>query len=242
MQYIRYKASCLILPFLLFTIIVSSCVSTKFKIDRTPLKKHFQENPVFKESHSALLVVDVDENKVLFDYNSHKHFTPASNTKLLTYFAALKMMGDRIPSLEYCISNDSLYFSGTGNPTLLYRHFDYDKSLEFLSQHGTSLIYIEKPMEDHRFGPGWAWDDYPYYFSAEKSAFPIYGNRINFHMSIDDDHVQVVPNYFESSLQIARDSNVDEYSMTREESQNDFFLRSKRASAGRHHRPASDQN
>src|SRR5210317_410764 len=98
MQYFRYKTRCFSLPIILFTVIISSCVSSKFRIDRTPLIKHFQENSVFKESHSGLLVVDVEENKVLFDYNSHKHFTPASNTKLLTYFAALKMMGDHIPS------------------------------------------------------------------------------------------------------------------------------------------------
>ena len=112
--------------FFLLLILLSSCAVSKFKIDKTPLTQYFETNPVFRESHSGLLIFDPADSSVVFDYNSHRHFTPASNTKLLTYFAATKMMGDSIPALKYCIVNDSLFFTGTGDPTFLnknvYKH------------------------------------------------------------------------------------------------------------------------
>ncbi|MCK5468746.1 MAG: D-alanyl-D-alanine carboxypeptidase, partial [Cyclobacteriaceae bacterium] len=79
---------------------LSSCATTKFHIDKKPLEKHFETNSTFRESQTGLLVYDIEEKSTLFDYNAQKHFTPASNTKLLTWYAAIKMMGDSIPSLK----------------------------------------------------------------------------------------------------------------------------------------------
>jgi D-alanyl-D-alanine carboxypeptidase/D-alanyl-D-alanine-endopeptidase (penicillin-binding protein 4) len=218
-------ASSFIIRFVIVVLLLSSCASSKFAIEKTPLDQHFENHPVFRESQSGIMVYHLDENKVLFDYNSHKHFTPASNTKLLTYYAALKMMGDSIPTMEYCISNDTLYFSGTGDPTLLYQNVDYGKGMDFLSQDNTSLVYIPKTTDDERFGPGWSWDDYPYYFSAEKSSFPIYGNMAYFKKNPAEDYVRVVPGYFENHLLIVQDPDEKSFSVHRKEFTNEFELR-----------------
>ncbi|MFT4023315.1 MAG: D-alanyl-D-alanine carboxypeptidase, partial [Flavihumibacter sp.] len=45
-------------------------------------------------AHLGVLVVDADKNKTLCDYQSAKLFIPASNTKLLSMYAALKLLGD----------------------------------------------------------------------------------------------------------------------------------------------------
>lgn len=70
--------------FLISLVFFSSCASSKFRVDKVLLEKHFETNPVFRESHSGLLVYDLEDKTILFEYNAHKHFTPASNTKLLT--------------------------------------------------------------------------------------------------------------------------------------------------------------
>ena len=136
----------LLLKFSAFTWLafLSSCASTKFHIEKKPLDNYFETNSTFRESHSGLLVYDIEEKSVLFDYNAQKHFTPASNTKLLTFYTAIKLMENRIPSIEFCVINDSLFFTGTGDPTLLYTNFEYSETLEFLHSSMHSLVYIDK--------------------------------------------------------------------------------------------------
>lgn len=193
-------------------------------MNKKPLNKYFETNPVFRESHTGLLVYDPEEKSILFDYNAHKHFTPASNTKLLTWYAAIEMLGDSIPSFSYCKAKDTLYFSGTGDPSLLYPNFEYAKTLAFLKSSPLPLVYINKQMSDQRFGPGWSWDDYPYYYSAEKSTFPIYGNITHFQKELDDDHIQLIPEYFESNFSILQDTSVRKFAIARSEMKNDFKL------------------
>ena len=203
---------------------LSSCKATKFKIENKPLTKHFEINPIFLESHTGLMVYDPVSNTNIFEYNSHKHFTPASNTKLLTYLAALIMMGDSLPAIQYCIVNDHFYFAGTGDPTLLYENFGYATTLNFLSEQKAPLVYVEKSMEDKRFGPGWAWDDYPYYYSAEKSTFPIYGNMVQIKKDRNSTDIHLLPKEFEILIQDMKDSLDIEPLIRREEFNNIFFI------------------
>ncbi len=206
-------------------VLFTSCVSTKFRVEKTPLDKYFETNTVFRESHSGLMVYDVKEKTILFDYNAYKHFIPASNTKLLTYFATVQMAEDSIPAIEYCIANDTLYFTGTGDPTLLCSEFGHGKTMYFLSENELPMVHIPKVMDGSRFGSGWAWDDYPYYFSPEKSSFPIYGNMVDFQKEIDEDRVEVAPDYFENNLIVQQDSAIEKYRLERSEISNEFNLR-----------------
>jgi D-alanyl-D-alanine carboxypeptidase/D-alanyl-D-alanine-endopeptidase (penicillin-binding protein 4) len=212
---------------LIFLVLFSSCAASRYHVAKVPLKNYFETNPVFRESHSGLIVYDPEKSETLFDYNAHKHFTPASNTKLLTWYAALKMLGDSIPSLSYCEVNDTLYFSVTGDPTLLYENFDYARTLDFLQSSTQHLVYVEKQMADERFGPGWSWDDYPYYYSAEKSAFPIYGNMVRFKKKSADDYVEVIPNHFENSFAVIQDTSARSFLIERKEFENEFILKFK---------------
>ncbi|NJN26489.1 MAG: D-alanyl-D-alanine carboxypeptidase [Cyclobacteriaceae bacterium] len=191
---------------------------------KTPLRKYFDANDVFRESHTGLLVIDAYDGHVVFDYQSHKHFTPASNTKLLTYYAATKMMGNTLPSLEYCVVDSSLYFTGTGDPTLLYHHFGYAPTLDFLRHSPFELNYVERPMEDQRLGPGWSWSDYAYYYSAEKSSFPLYGNVVQLRKAASENKTTVVPKAFEIQLFTKLDTSATDYSVNRQEYENVFYL------------------
>jgi len=230
MQQTECQRSYLIYILSIVIIVVSSCASIKFKIDKTTLKKYFETNPVFRESHSGLVVYDVEEEQVVFEFNRQKHFTPASNMKLLTYYATVKMMPDSIPALEFCIINDTLFFTGTADPTLLYPNFEYGNTMGFLSENEYQLAYRSKPIADHRFGPGWSWDDYPYYYSAEKSTFPIYGNMVSFKKDSTKSSILFSPNYFKDQIEFVEDSSVVDYAATRAEFENDFIVRYNKAS------------
>ncbi len=127
--------------------------------------------------HSGLYVVDADRpsSKPLIDYQSKSLFTPASNTKILTLYAALKFLPDELSGLKFLVRGDTTFIKGTGDPGFLDRRFDSHRVQEFLSDK-ENLIFVSDWHSDLRWGAGWSWDDYPYYYSAQLSPFPVYGN------------------------------------------------------------------
>ncbi len=163
------------------------------------LKRHFKKNEVFKKSFSGLMIYDPSLNKTLFEHNPHKYFTPASNTKLLTYYSGLKYLGNSIPALKYKIKGDSLFFTTTGDPSFLNPKFKNTVAFDFLKDSDNELIYLESNWQDNGLGSGWAWDDYNYSFAAEKSAFPVYGNLLEIEYS-GDENIKARPSLFRDSI------------------------------------------
>ncbi len=209
---------------LILALYLSSCAATRYRVDKTSLDKHFDLNPVFHESHTGLMVYDPELKEVIFDYNGQKHFTPASNTKLLTFFATQQLLGDSIPALKYSVRNDTLYFSGMGDGTFLYAEYNYGKTFEFLKDSPYPLVYVKKPINDQRFGPGWSWDDYPYYYSAEKAVFPIYGNMLQIKKDTLYNELKITPPHFENYLSIIQQEDLETSKITRKEFENEFTL------------------
>jgi serine-type D-Ala-D-Ala carboxypeptidase/endopeptidase (penicillin-binding protein 4) len=202
----------------------ASCKSARFHVDKKTLNQYFDVNSVSGKGFSGLAVYDLHADKMIFNYNSEKGFTPASITKLLTYYTVLQMLGDSIPAMEYCIVDDSIYFTGTGDPTWLYDTFDHSQSVEILSDSSFILNYVPRSMADNRFGPGWSWDDYTFDFSVEKSSFPIYGNRLSMDKVAGNRKVEIYPNSMEVLVNINTYEKTDGFESDRLEFSNDFFL------------------
>ena len=120
---------------------------------------------------------------MLYSHNAEKYFVPASNMKLFTFYTAQKLLGDSVPGIMYSIKNDSLIFSGTGDPSFLNPNLPESPVFEFLKNTEKKLFYQPAVTSEEGLGPGWAWDDYNYAFSAERSEFPIFGNLASFRFS-----------------------------------------------------------
>lgn len=163
-------------------------------------QKIYQNNLLFSSNHSGFILKDPSKEKVLADVNSAKYFTPASNTKIFTLYAGIIVLGDSIPALKYQIEGDSLIFWGTGDPTFLNSDFPDNPTFNFLSKSNKELYFSSSNYHDTRMGPGWAWDDYNYSYSLEKSAFPVYGNKIEVHKGADTTELKVTPNFFEKFI------------------------------------------
>lgn len=182
------------------------------KESTSPLAAIFDSSVVFENNFTGFVLYDPEEDTSLFERDADKYFTPASNTKLFTFFAALKQLPDSLPALDYTISGDSLIFWGTGDPTFLHPDFNDSTVFNFLKESPYELYYSDNHYEDELLGPGWAWGDYQYYYSTEKSPFPIYGNiaeievqEIN-HIKIaeNEDGYLIKPAYFKSRLELAQ--------------------------------------
>lgn len=175
------------------------------------------------QDHVGFLLYDPSTGKNLIDYNGDKYFTPASNTKIFTFYGALQVLGDSLPALYYQEKNDSLIIWGSGDPTLLYDYLPQASVFEFLTSSTKDIYFSDANFFDTAFGAGWAWDDYAYSFSSEKSSLPLYGNILSFKKGRLDKYPQVSPRVFKSRFFLADSSTAP--SISRDYGSNDFYYR-----------------
>ena len=155
------------------------------------------------QDHTGFMLFDPVERKTIYEYNSNKYFTPASNTKIFTLYASLKILQDSIPALRYEVINDTMFLWGTGDPSFMYHNvFDNGKTFNFLKQWDKTLCFSSSNFHTTNFGPGWAWDDYNDYYSAERSPLPIYGNVFSVESNGSDIIIQ--PSYFTKHLSLGQ--------------------------------------
>ncbi len=142
------------------------------------ISKKLQKERSFQSGFIGISIYDPETGKSIYEYNSNRYFTPASNIKILTFLAGIEYLKDSLTTFNYYQTQDTLFFSANADPSFLNPNFNSSKALDFLNNTEKHLIYIPSNYEDGIYGPGWAWDDYSYSFSTEKSAFPIYGNLV----------------------------------------------------------------
>ncbi len=152
------------------------------------------------KDHIGFMLYDPATKKSLVEYKAEHYFTPASNIKIFTFYTGLEILGDSIPALKYVEQNDSLIFWGLGDPSFLYSNTtNNSKVIDFLGSRPQKVFFSQSNFNTDRLGPGWAWEDYNYSFSPERSPFPIYGNCMK--LKVDDNEKLVIsPTYFSKHL------------------------------------------
>jgi D-alanyl-D-alanine carboxypeptidase/D-alanyl-D-alanine-endopeptidase (penicillin-binding protein 4) len=171
---------------LLCAITLSACKSSEMTAihsdegssdsEQNALAAIVENSETFSKTITGFMLYDPENDSTIYSVNEDKYMNPASNTKLFTYFAALKVLGDRLPALKYIVKGDSLIFWGTGDPSFLHPDFGTQDVFELLSSFNGNLYFSDSNFDDENLGPGWSWADYNAYYSAEKSPLPIYGN------------------------------------------------------------------
>ncbi len=167
--------------------------------------KHFIKKEIGKteqslQEHLGFYLYDPSLKKTLIDYNGAKYFIPASNTKIFTLYTSLRLLGDSVASLKYVKHGDSLIFQGLGDPSFLYKNvFDNGRTYQFLKNFSGQLFFSPANFQTEHLGAGWAWDDYNFYYSAERSAFPMYGNLI-FIKRLTENNLTFQPSFFSKVL------------------------------------------
>lgn len=185
----------ILLVSVIFLFLIFPSISTAQNID-----SRFENAEAFQQGFSGLVIKDLETDEVIYERLGDKYFTPASNVKLLTFYAGLKILGDSVPGLQYWIKNDSLIFSGTGDPSFLNPELPESDILNFLKEREEKLFYLPAAKLEEHYGPGWAWDDYNSSYSPERSDFPIYGNLVRFGAVSSRRPPAVYPRIFQDSL------------------------------------------
>lgn len=165
--------------FLSILILLSACVSSGRL--REPVASFFEKESIFTDHFTGFSLYDPIREKMIYEYNGDHFFTPASNTKILTLYSALITFGDSMPAFKYQTSPDIVYVWPMADPTTLHPAFGSQLRLfDFLRSLNKPVVFCKNHFQDRRFGAGWAWDDYSYYYQAEKSYLPLFGNVVEF--------------------------------------------------------------
>ncbi len=144
------------------------------------IKKILSQSEVLSKYFAGFVLYDLKDRKMLVKQNADKYFTPASNTKLYTFYAGLKLLKDSVPGLQYRINGDSLIFWGTADPTLLHPDFPTQPIIKKLEESGKKLYFVNGRYTGAFYGYGWPYGDYNEYYQVEKSELPLYGNIVRF--------------------------------------------------------------
>lgn len=143
-----------------------------------------------KGAQVGVMVQDFDTGDILYHRQADMAFYPASNTKLFSAAAALKILGESytfkttlMANLNH-VKNQSLegplYIKFSGDPALklkdLRKLFDTLKEKKITKLAG-NIIIDDTAFSDGYWGAGWTVDSMPWYYSAPVSAIIINQNK-----------------------------------------------------------------
>ena len=174
---------------LLASLIFSAC-SLNQKMSKQ-VARQFDKPAITNQYHTGFALYDLQEKKMIYEKDADRYFVPASNTKLYTFYAGLKMLGDSIPALRYVERGDSLIFWGTGDPSFLENQLKSNRVVTFLKNSPKRLFFAAGRYTGNFYGNGWSWDDFNDYYQPEITEFPIKDNMLA--LSGSNGKLQVLP-------------------------------------------------
>lgn len=217
-MYVVPRPFFVVLAGLFASLLFQSC-SVQQKVHKQ-LDKSFANSEIVNTYHMGFALYDLENEQMLYSRNEDKYFTPASNTKLYTFYGGLKMLPDSIPSLRYVERGDSLIFWGTGDPSFLLSQLNGNKSYEFLKASKRKLFFAHGRYTGHFYGNGWSWDDYNDYYQAEINELPLMGNLLN--LSAKGGQLHMIPRLFDACFQANSTVTTGNFRVTREFDHNIF--------------------
>ncbi|RYE31213.1 MAG: peptidase S13 [Sphingobacteriaceae bacterium] len=194
------------LAYCFYALIFASITSCSHQITQHKISKLFNNSVINQNHFTGFALYDQDKKKMIFAENETKYFTPASNTKLFTFYTSLQILGDSIPGLRYTERNDSLIFWGTGDPSFLH----------------SALKSTNHSYNGDFYGEGWPYGDYNDYYQAEINALPIEDNVAKFSVDVSG-NLQVKPAYFQSKLVMDSTFQPKNYTIKRALFENKFM-------------------
>src|SRR5690606_16052748 len=120
---------------------------------------------------------DLEKNEYVFDYHANKRFVPASNTKLLTTYAALKYLPEHLPGWFVRETPDTLFLRPNGDPTLFHPEYNGQPILPYLAaEQRPVVVELERETDFSTLGSGWPWTALRSRSYPERSQLPMYAN------------------------------------------------------------------
>lgn len=178
--------SLLTLGLALATPAIASATSFKAQVDA------ILDRPAFNNATVGIMIRSLPSNEVVYERDAHRSLVPASNQKLATAAIALYTLGSDFRYQTSVLSagdiddegtlRGDLYLRGSGDPTLSMARLQElanatrKAGVKRITGH---IIGDGSVFDDQFLGPGWAWDDEPWYYSAQVAGLNCDSNVVN---------------------------------------------------------------
>jgi len=179
-------------------ILIFICTNVYSQISSKKIDRWVSKNENLKNSVVSIAIKELNKNKKIRGININTFMTPASNLKILSVLGSI-YVGDTIPIIKYNFFSDTLSISPTGYPLLSHPKYQ-NKELEKFVDSFNHIEYNLSNTDLIKFGPAWAWDDLSYYFQAERSSMPIFGNVVQIIKKENGDLI-LTPDNFKINLE-----------------------------------------
>lgn len=167
---------------LLCVLLMASCTLSRRTADAA--RNILLQDTALSQAHVGIALFDPTSGKWRYRHQADRYFVPASNTKLITCYAAMKHLGDSLDGIEWQELDTAIILWPTGDPTFLHPDYADQPVDSFLRAAQKPLRMVTDQWKTTPLGSGWSWDDYSAYYMAERSPFPIYGNVIRWKQSV----------------------------------------------------------
>lgn len=179
---------------------------------------------ISEQTVAAIDIFDLTENKPVFQLNEKLLLHPASANKIITTYAALKLLGDQYTFrteifLTGAVTDSSLngdiYIRGGFDPDFSYE--DMDVFISALKNRGIKFIignlYADISRKDSLYrGSGWMWDDDPSSDAPFLSALNVNENTVTVSFVKNKSSAEVilspVSNYFKIENFVVPDNSL----------------------------------
>jgi D-alanyl-D-alanine carboxypeptidase/D-alanyl-D-alanine-endopeptidase (penicillin-binding protein 4) len=179
-------------------------------------------HPDFASAHIGISLYDPSTGQYIYEHQGDKFFVPASNTKILTCYAAMKYLGDSLLAFRYITKSDgTVEIEPNADASFLHPDFKQQPAFDFLFGK-KKIVLTDNNWRDNALGFGWAWDDYNSDYMAERSVMPIYGNVVRIRQA---DRIRAIPFYFQKPVDAALQNARGNFSIRRDMAGNTYTTR-----------------
>lgn len=212
-----------VLWIIIFCFCATSLVAQRYK--EKHIKKDLQNLQGFENAFVGFALYDPGKDAMLASHYVDKHMTPASNTKLFTFWGTDPWLPTQLDAFYWAQNADSLVFWSSGYPLTLHPDHPDSTLIHFLNDipKDKKVFYWIRPNEIERYGSGWGWDDFGGYYGAEMSLFPIYGNSLQFIINNKERTYSLNPNYPGFKVKVSNKES-DRARVYRDEFWNEFEI------------------
>jgi D-alanyl-D-alanine carboxypeptidase/D-alanyl-D-alanine-endopeptidase (penicillin-binding protein 4) len=145
----------------------------------SPANQYLLNDSSLLSAHIGISVFNPETGKHIYTHQGDKLFIPASNTKIITCYAAMNYLPKSLPAAYITDLDTAVVITPTGDPTFLHPYFDKHPLFDAIKKINKPIYISNHNWNTNALGQGWSWEDYSEHYMNERSAFPIYGNQIH---------------------------------------------------------------